>query len=161
MKNTCRILWNSPRLAGLFIIVATTAIVLSAWLGGYLEALELKTYDHLLRLGPSISSIRRIALITISENDIQRLSRWPMDDETLAKVLEKIEVQQHPCVIGLDLYRDVAVPPGHEKLNATLLRFPNIIASYKSGGIHQQGVRPPAILQGASRAGFKDINLWC
>lgn len=157
MKNTYRILWNSPKLAGLLIIVATIAILLSAWLGGYLEAPELKAYDHLLRLGPTISSNKKIALITVSENDIQRLGRWPMDDETLAKVLEEIEVQQHPRVIGLDLYRDVPVPPGHETLNATLLRFPNIIATYKSGDIHQQGVRPPAILRWTSRVGFNDI----
>ena len=157
MKNTYRILWDSPKLAGLFIIVATIAILASAWLGGYLEALELKTYDHLLRLRPTISSNRRITLISISENDIQRLSRWPIDDTTLANALEKIEVQQHPRVIGLDLYRDVAIPPGHEKLNATLLRFPNIIATYKLGDIHQQGVRPPAILQGTTRSGFNDI----
>lgn len=122
-----------------------------------MEALELKAYDPALRLRPTLPANDRVALLTVGENDIQRLGRWPMDDATLTAVLETLQTEQHPLAIGLDMYRDIAIPPGNEALGATLLRYPNIIAAYKWSGAQPQGIGAPPVLQGSGRLGFNDI----
>jgi adenylate cyclase len=127
------------------------------WQGGYLEAPELKAYDSLLRFRSRLPANDRIALVTIGEDDIQQLGRWPIDDATLSTVLETLETEQQALAIGLDMYRDIAIPPGHEALSATLLRHPNIIATYKWSGSQLHGVGAPPPLRNSGRIGFNDI----
>jgi adenylate cyclase len=85
--------------------------------GGYLESQELGAYDWLIRLQPAVHiSPPRIVLITVNESDIRALG-WPVPDLTLARALERL-AQYQPRTIGLDIYRDVPVPPGREALDA-------------------------------------------
>jgi len=150
-------IFKSARLAGLLVCIFTILLLTGIWQGGYLEAPELKAYDSLLRFRSELPANDRIALITIGEDDIQQLGRWPIDDATLATVLETLETEQQALAIGLDIYRDIAIPPGHEALSATLLRYPNIIATYKWSGSQLHGVGAPPPLWNSDRIGFNDI----
>ena len=145
-------------------LVVTWLVILVVGLGvwglrsaGLLEALELAAYDWFLRLRATPQAPDpRVTLVTITEGDIHNQGGWPLPDGVLAQTLEKL-LQHEPHAIGLDIYRDVPVPPGSDKLNETLRRDPRIIAVTKFGEGPSAGVRPPAVLQNTEQVGFNDI----
>ena len=84
--------------------------VLGARAAGWLERLELATYDHQAKLaasGPETDS--RVVLIEVNERDIQTLGKWPLSDEMLARVIE-IAGASGARAIGVDIYRDREIP---------------------------------------------------
>lgn len=122
--------------------------------GGHIEHLELLAYDWFIRLTPKVSDEDpKITLIKISETDIGTLRRWPVTDETLAKAM-KILLESDPRAIGLDIYRDILVPPGSEELNRIVSENPNIVGVMKFG---INGVQPQAIIRNTEQVGFNDI----
>jgi adenylate cyclase len=124
---------------------------------GYLEFLELTAYDWTIRLNPAPSPPDpRIVLIGITEDDIRTLGQWPLPDDMLAKTLE-ILTQAGARTIGLDLFRDFKVPPGHEALNSILTRNKDIITVLKFGDDLMRGVPGPPVLEGTDQVGFNDI----
>ena len=94
--------------------------------------------------------------IAITERDIQHQGRWPIPDATLAQVLQ-ILTQYAPRAIGIDIYRDVEVPPGRAELDAVLTANTHIIASMKSSGGLSYGVPPPPVLKDTEQFGCNDI----
>ncbi len=145
-------------------LVVTGLVILVVGLGvwglrsaGFLEALELAAYDSFLRLRPAEPARDpRIVLVTITERDIQNQGGWPLPDGVLAKALETL-LQHEPRAIGLDIYRDVPVPPGTDRLNEAFRRDRRITVVTKFGEGPSQGVRPPAVLQNTEQVGFNDI----
>jgi adenylate cyclase len=125
--------------------------------GGVLEGLELAAYDGYVRLR-SFEARRdeRIVLVPITERDIQQLGSWPVPDAVVARALEHLG-RHGPRAIGVDIYRDVPVPPGTERLAAVLSKNRRIVAVMKFGGDHELGVRPPPALANTDRVGFNDI----
>jgi adenylate cyclase len=121
---------------------------------GNLEFLELAAYDWFIRLRPSISrSDPRVAIVAITEQDISREGHWPLTDATLARTLTTL-LKYKPRAIGLDVFRDISVPPGSEELESILLENQNIIAVTKFG---DEGVQPPPILKNTEQVGFNDV----
>jgi adenylate cyclase len=121
---------------------------------GALEYLELAAYDTFMRMKPGISSEKsRIALIEISEKDILQQGRWPLTDNTVSRILWKLS-RLKPRAIGLDIFRDIPVPPGTKELNSVLTENPRIIAVKKFGN---GGIPPPLVLRGTGQVGFNDI----
>jgi len=124
---------------------------------GGLQPLELAFYDWLLRTRPADTRPDpRIVLIAITEDDIRSLGRWPISDATLAEALERL-LRARPRVVGLDIYRDLPVPPGHKDLEALLLRRPEIIGVMKVGEGQLPTIPPPPALRDTGRVGFSDI----
>src|SRR5262245_34368514 len=144
-----------------FVALCIAAVVGLGLLGtrslGLLESLELATYDALLRLRPSAPAPDpRIVLVSITEADIQRLGGWPVPDGVLARALE-IVGRHEPRAVGLDIYRDVPVPPGTEQLDVVFRSDPRIVVVTKFGEGASSGVRPPAALRETDQVGFNDI----
>ncbi|BAY25146.1 serine/threonine protein kinase with Chase2 sensor [Calothrix sp. NIES-2100] len=83
--------------------VGVTALVWGVRELKWLESWELKVYDQMLRSRPVQSPDRRILLVTITENDLER-EQWPLSDNTINQLLKKIQSYQ-PRVIGLNIYR--------------------------------------------------------
>ncbi len=136
--------------------VAIAALVLSVRQVGGLQELELMAYDRMLRLRDKSEEDPRLLVVGITEEDIQVFNRWPLSDETIARLLEKLS-EYEPAVIGLDLYRDIPYEPGTKKL-AEQLQAPNLIAIKNLGDGRVKGVpAPPGIP--AERIGFNDIVL--
>ncbi len=124
---------------------------------GSFESLELSAYDWYVRLQPEVPQPDPpIVLIEINESDIQNQAGWPLTDATVAKILG-ILTQYHPCVIGLDIYRDIPVPPGNKELGEILTKYHNIVATMKFGGDGKAGVPPPPALKDTDQVGFNDI----
>jgi adenylate cyclase len=125
---------------------------------GYLESAELDAYDWSLRLRPVVKAGLNppMTLVAITDEDIRALGHWPVTDEVLAKALNII-AQHHPRTIGVDIYRDLEVPPGRQELDRVLYGHPEMKMVMKFGKIEKGGIPGPAILRGTDRVGFSDV----
>lgn len=132
------ILIAAPSVAGLLIGLRSA---------GLLQALELAALDEFFRLRPKEAVDSRIVIVEINEADVQKAGQWSMSDATLAKLLETLK-QQKPRAIGLDLYRDLPVEPGHQELVKVFASTPNLIGIQKVVGTSSgSAVNPPLTLK--------------
>jgi adenylate cyclase len=128
---------------------------------GLLQSLELFAYDKFLvwRSAP-LSTAERIVLVEISEDDIRKYD-FPIPDDLLATLIETIAAA-HPAAIGLDIFRDVAVPRDGSRLqnlNRVLKENVNVIGVFKFGD-SQHPIRvgfPSALKDAPDRYGFTDF----
>ena len=147
-----------PLTAGLLVSTLVFLIILGVRITGLFESLELAAYDEFIRLRKEVSGPdSRIVLVKITEKDIWKQGHWPLSDATLAHVMTILN-QYQPRAIGLDIYRDVSVPPGRKELNAILTGNPHIITAMKFGVEGDSGIPPPPVLSDKDQAvGFNDI----
>jgi len=150
--------WVEPGTIVVFsmaLVIALTIVALR-WLGA-LERLELTAYDWCMALRPSRSTVSRVTLIGIKEEDITAIGQWPLSDKILAEALGKI-VDGQPLAVGVDLYRNLPVPPGSAELAEVVLANPAIVMISKHGGMSSPEVPPPSFLrEGSEQTGFSDI----
>ncbi|NEP62283.1 MAG: CHASE2 domain-containing protein [Symploca sp. SIO2G7] len=129
------VLTTTFSIAGL-VIVASSA--------GLFQLLEWASFDLFFRLRPKEPIDPRFVIVTIDESDIQQLGQWPIPDTILAQVIKKLRAQQ-PRAIGIDLYRDLPVEPGHQELVQVFKSTPNLIGIEKAAG--NQVLPPPTLSQ--------------
>lgn len=122
---------------------------------GLFEKLELSTLDCFFRWRSLESPDPRITIVTIGESDIRKLGHWPVTDAELAKAIVNIR-NKKPLAIGLDIYRNLAVEPGHQELLEVYQSTPNLVAIEKIVG---EKVDPPAILRDLDRLALSDMVL--
>ncbi len=144
-----------------FQVMALVVLVVLSLIGirtlGVLEIPELAAYDWTLQLhADPISSTAPIVLVTISDEDIQWLGHWPLSDRDLAQLLQELLPSQIRA-IGLDIYRDMPVPPGTQKLEAILSQNREIITVMKFGEAMHGGIPGPPVLQETDQIGFSDL----
>ena len=132
--------------------VLVTGILLGVCYFGVLQPLELAAYDQMVRWQPDAAPDPRLLIVGITEEDIQNQQQVPLTDEVVAELLETLQ-QYQPRVIGLDLYRDIPHPPGHQNL-LQQLQADNLIAIYELG--NGTGVLPPPGVP-QKRLGFNDL----
>lgn len=106
-----------------------------------LQPLELMEFDRATQLKPEMKPDPRILVVGITEADIQAQKKWPVWDQTLARLIATLQLYQ-PKVIGLDLYREMPYPPGHAELVKELLA-PNVVVITKLGDSESESVKPP------------------
>jgi adenylate cyclase len=156
VRSVLKIL-RAPLAASALVSVIISLGIIGLRNFGALEFLELAVYDWSLRLRPQAAvPDPRVLLITITEDDIRKQGRWPLTDDVLAQVLE-IVARSRPRAIALDMYRDIPVPPGHDKFNATLTAHRNIIVTTKFADDPADVIPPPPALKDTEQVGFNDI----
>ncbi|MCB8752161.1 adenylate/guanylate cyclase domain-containing protein [Planktothrix agardhii 1810] len=142
-------------------VIIATILVLSILLGiyylGWLQPLELVAYDQMVRLRPDLAADPRLVVIGITEEDIQKLERWPLSDEVIARLLEKLSKYQ-PKVIGLDIYRDIRYEPGYDKFQKQLQISDNVIVISNLGYSEIKRIPAPPNISD-ERVGFNDLLL--
>ncbi|MDJ0576995.1 MAG: CHASE2 domain-containing protein [Xenococcaceae cyanobacterium MO_234.B1] len=90
-------------------MMATTAVIGLRCLG-MLQSWELTAFDYLSQKLPAESSDRRILIVGADERDIGKDKYgYPLPDPVLAELIDKLQ-QHQPAVIGIDIFRDHAVP---------------------------------------------------
>lgn len=126
-----------------------------------LEGLELVSYDILYTF-PSQAFPEQppITLVWFNDED-QRKYGWPLPDREMTTMLNTI-LTHHPRVIGLDIYRDLAVPSADgsnhvQELNQLFRDDPRIIGIQKLSTQGRDHVNPPPGLIGTGRIGFNDV----
>jgi adenylate cyclase len=116
---------------GILITASSVAGVLVALrLTGALQLLELVALDQFFRLRSLEPADPRIVIVTIDESEIKKQEQWPMSDAVMALLLLTLK-QQKPRAIGLDLYRNLPVEPGHQELVKVFASTPNLIGIKK------------------------------
>lgn len=152
---------HSPLPSPAFQIGLMTLLVFLAVMGlrgeGFMESAELEAYDWSMRLRPTNTQPPPpITLVSITDQDIRTLGHWPVTDRVLARALD-VMTAHHPRAIGVDIYRDLEVPPGRQELDRVLEAHPEILMVMKFGKIEKGGIPGPAMLQGTDRTGFNDV----
>lgn len=145
----------------LALTVAVFALIAGARELGLLQSAEFLAYDKSLTWrGGADQTDPRIVIVEITESDIAKYD-FPIPDALLAKLLETIAAAK-PIAIGLDIYRDVAVPRDGSQvseLNRVFRQNQNIVGIFGFGD-RQRPVRisfPPALAQTPERYGFNDF----
>lgn len=136
----------------IFIIaIAVSILTISLRFTGSLQGLELTAIDFYFQQRP-VEIAPRVTIITVDESDIRNLG-YPLSDRILAKAIAKI-VKYQPRVVGLDLYRDLPIPPGNQELQQIFASTPNLIGIEKVVGAK---IAPPPQLAEANKVGFADL----
>jgi len=143
-----------PYIAAVFASGIVFFAIIGLRSAGYLEHLELLAYDWFIRLHPVNSeSSSPVVIIEVTEDDIQKQGSWPLTDETLAQALDILN-RYKPRTIGVDIFRDLHVPPGSMRLDSILIENQSIIVVMKFG---DNGVPPPQAISETDRIAFNDI----
>jgi len=136
--------------------VTITALLVGVRQLGMLEALELGAFDRLIQLRPDAGPDPRLLVVIVTEEDIRVRKEDPLSDRTLAQLLRALE-QQQPRAIGLDIYRDIPLEPGHADLAAQLRQSDRVVTVCKSpNAADDPGIPPPPGMP-EEQVGFSDI----
>ncbi len=130
----------------------TVPILLLRFLG-LLQGLEWSVLDQFFRWRSLEAPDERIAIVTIDETDLREVGQWPIPDGILAQSIANIKAQ-NPQAIGLDIYRDLAVEPGHTDLVNLFQSTPNLFGIEKVVGTK---IAPSPTLSQAGQVGFSDL----
>jgi CHASE2 domain-containing sensor protein/tRNA A-37 threonylcarbamoyl transferase component Bud32 len=138
------------------VIISSAIATFLTWgiqKGQVLETLELRIYDHMMQMRPDPGPDKRLLIVAITEQDLKKWT-WPLPGEVLDRLLGKLEDYQ-PRAIGLDIYRDLPVQPGHEKLLQHLQDSYIIVPICKHADGKNPAIAPP---QGTTseQVGFND-----
>ena len=121
---------------------------------GWLQGLELSAYDTLLTWQEGSEQSDRVVLVTTTEADINRFG-YPIKDEDLAAVLARV-FSGGPKAVGVDLYRDLPMPPGHDALQAVQRAHDNLYWVFKLPDSGNIGVPAPPVLRDTGREVLAD-----
>ncbi|MEL4897795.1 CHASE2 domain-containing protein [Crocosphaera sp. Alani8] len=139
---------TTPTVAGLVILLR---------LGGLLQGWEWDVFDFYMKSRPPEPKDDRIVIVGINENDLQQRNESIINDQVLAELLNKLK-DQNPRAIGLDIYRDLPVPPGNEQLAEVFETTPNLVGIQKvAGKVGWETVPPPPILKEKGQVGANDL----
>ncbi|WP_019509138.1 CHASE2 domain-containing protein [Pleurocapsa sp. PCC 7319] len=135
------------------VAIALTVSVIALRFTGILQGLELTAFDLYTQQRLIIDAPSRVTIITIDESDIQNIGQFPLSDRLVARSLNNL-IRHQPRVIGLDLYRDLPIPPGNEKLQKLFAATSNLIGIEKVVGVK---ISPPPSLDKLNQIGFADL----
>lgn len=141
-----KMLLISSTVAGLVVVTSLT---------GIFNPLELLVFDQFFRWRSPEEIDQRIVIITIGETDIKTLQKWPLSDAQLVELIEKVKLG-NPRVIGLNIFRDFPIEPGHQALKNLFKTTPNLIGIEKIIG---NTIQPSPILSELNQIGFVDLVL--
>jgi CHASE2 domain-containing sensor protein/CheY-like chemotaxis protein len=154
-------MWNQfrgvlRRSRSVLMITPTVAlsVVLGQWFGVF-NLLEWGVRDEFVRLRASNTRVDSIVVVTIDEADIRAVGNWPIPDQSLAQLIEKIRLQR-PRAIGLDLYRDLPQEPGYKRLKQVFSSTPMLIGVEKITG---DRVPPSPVLKKLNQVALADLVL--
>ncbi|MBD2577392.1 adenylate/guanylate cyclase domain-containing protein [Oscillatoria sp. FACHB-1406] len=145
--------WRGVWIAG---PTSATLILLLRFVGG-LQMPELLVLDEYMRHRPTVPADKRIAIVGINEEDVKQIGQAIVPDRVYAEAIDKLKAQQ-PRAIGLDIYRDLPVPPGHEELVKVFESTPNLVGIEKVvGDSGKEMVAPPPVLKAKGQVGANDL----
>lgn len=139
--------WRGGLVPGSIVL----GIVFVARFTGNLQFLEWTSLDCFLRLRPHEKIDERVVVVGINEEDLRTIGSYPIPDREIATLIQKLQIHK-PRVIGIDIFRDLPVEPGHSELVKTFKSFNNIIGLEKVLPVQ---VAPPPDLP-LKQVGFSD-----
>lgn len=131
------------------------ALVSLVRLTGVLQPLEWFAFDALMYWRPAEATDERVLIVGIDEADIQQIRQYPIPDAQLAALLKTLQ-RHKPAAIGLDIFRDLPVEPGHQALATLFQTQSNLYAIERI--VAGSSVAPPPNIS-PDRLGFADSPL--
>ena len=164
LKNLIRSLVNG--VLGFFtpivwMILGSILIVLILRSLCLLQGLELQTTDHYFQLRSAEAIDDRIVIIEVTKADLQRNEPWPPSDARLAQLIVRLNAWE-PRAIGINLHRDLPVPPGSAAFNSLLTETSTIISAEQladgmfGSGIESHALIPPPAAAPEDQVGFNN-----
>ncbi|BAZ20001.1 diguanylate cyclase with PAS/PAC and Chase2 sensors [Kalymmatonema gypsitolerans NIES-4073] len=123
---------------------------------GFMQFLEWAALDYLFHLRPQEPPEQRITIVAIDEASLHQVGSWPIPDRYIAEVLQKLKDNQ-PRAIGLDIYRNLPVEPGHQDLVNAYKSIPNLVGIELLSNNKNTSVPPPPQLNQTRRVGFNNV----
>ncbi|MGB3787573.1 MAG: CHASE2 domain-containing protein [Phormidesmis sp.] len=148
------------RLVGAAYVV-TTVLLLLLRAFGFFQPSELRAFDRLMGLRPRESADSRLALVTVTDADLQAQDpedrRGSLADGDLLQLLTILN-QMGPRTIGLDIYRDYPARANQPELASALATQSNLFGVCKSRDIAagSEGIPPAPEMVNSGRVGFSD-----
>lgn len=142
-----------PRPIVFKVATGVAALIAVTTFTGVFQSTELSLWDQYFRWRSPEVKDPDIVVITIDEDDLRELNQWPVPDALLARLLNKIKLQD-PRVIGLNLFRNLPIGEGKDELEQIYSTTSNLIGVKKTVGIE---IAPPKILDESERVGFSDV----
>ncbi|NER32799.1 MAG: CHASE2 domain-containing protein [Oscillatoria sp. SIO1A7] len=136
--------------------LGVSGCVLLLRFGGLLQSWEWGALDQLFRLRSLETPDNRILVVAIDEEDVSNIGKWPINDKVMADLLRKLDAKK-PRVIGLDIYRNLAIEPGNAELMELFRTIPNLIGIETLADPNSSAVPPPPILDEKKRVGFNNV----
>jgi adenylate cyclase len=140
-----RATWGAIR-AVLLASTLITTVTIGARQFGILQPLELAGFDQFVRSQPDEPPDPRLLIVGITEEDIRSRKEYPLTDQTVLQLLEKLE-QHEPQAIGLDIIRDVPIGSGRAALLEHMQQSDRLVAVCKVGDQNAAGFPPPEGLE--------------
>ncbi len=136
---------------------AVTIVVVLLRLMGALQGGEWAFFDLYMRWRPLESRDERVVIVGINEADVQEIGQAIIPDRLYAELLKKLMAMK-PRAIGLDIYRDLPVEPGHEELVEVFDSTPYLVGIQKAAGNNERDrVDPPPALKAKNQVGANDL----
>jgi adenylate cyclase len=133
--------WGAIR-AVLLASTLITTVTIGARQLGILQPLELAGFDQFVRSQPDEPPDPRLLIVGITEDDIRSRKEYPLTDQTVLQLLEKLE-KHEPQAIGLDIIRDVPIGSGRAALLEHMQQSDHLVAVCKVGDQNAPGFPPP------------------
>lgn len=156
--STSRSRWAQFR--PLAIVGTATVIMGGLILGvrqiGWLQPLELATYDRLVQLRANGETDPRLLIVEITEQDLRALNQPTPSDDNLTQVLQALDAHE-PSVIGVDLYRDLPQGPvaEHQQLVEQINQSNAFAITFLGQGDNHI---PPPFGVSDTQVGFSDLT---
>lgn len=155
MKKWRQLFWQWRGVLTITPSVATAVILLRSI--GLLQAWEWAAFDQYMRLAPIESPDSRVVIVGVNEHDLTELNQALVSDQVLAEAIAKIK-EASPRAIGLDIYRDLPIDPGHDVLTEVFNTTPNLIGIRKVvGKSGRDTVSAPPALDALGQVGANDL----
>jgi CHASE2 domain-containing sensor protein len=138
------------------LCVAVCILVLRSL--GLFQSIEWAALDQFFHLRPNEAPENRITIVAIDEASLRQVGSWPIPDKAIAELLEKLKVHK-PRAIGLDIYRDLPVQPGHDKLVKVYKSTPNLVGIELLGHNKNTIVSALRELSDRDQVGFNNVVL--
>lgn len=141
----------------LFISFGVTGCIVGLRALGFFQIFEWSALDMFFQLRPIERHSQPITIVAVDETSLRKIGTWPIPDGTIALALTNLN-KYKPRAIGLDIYRDFKVNPGHEQLLTAYKSTPNLIGIEKLSQKQDNHVMPPINLN-PKQVGFNNIVL--
>ncbi|NCJ08149.1 CHASE2 domain-containing protein [Synechococcales cyanobacterium C] len=143
--------WSAVVVASLVIPLLVVGVRQMGWM----QLLQLIAFDRLTQLRPDLAPDPRLLVVGITEEDIQAQGRWPISDQTFAQMLGNLQ-RLEPRAVGLDVYRDLPVEPGHSQFLAQFQASDRLFVVTKLSSEFEPAIAPPPDVPDA-QVGFNDV----
>ncbi|GAB1540720.1 hypothetical protein NUACC21_33890 [Scytonema sp. NUACC21] len=142
--------------SNILIASSITACVVLLRSVGFLQSIEWAALDYFFQLRPQEASEERITIVAIDEASLRYVRSWPIPDRQISQLIQKLKDFQ-PRAIGLNIYRDLPVKPGHQDLVRTFASTPNLVGIHLLSHNKNISVSPPPLLNQLNQVGFNNV----